>query len=106
MFNMYSISQDASLWAKPDEFNPDHFLNESGALAKDRVEWILPFGAGKRRCIGEQLARMELFIFFATLLQKCSFSSVPGQELSIEPVMSFGNEAPAYEVIITPRDTF
>jgi cytochrome P450 len=43
---------------------------------------IVPFGVGKRRCLGEALAKVELFLFFANLLHKFDIRSVDGDILS------------------------
>lgn len=46
------------------------------------------FFIGRRMCPGESLARMELFIFFITLLQHFRFSPAPGvteEELDLTP---------------------
>ncbi|MEQ2297566.1 hypothetical protein AMECASPLE_035955 [Ameca splendens] len=56
---------------------PAHFLNKDGKFFKRDA--FLPFLAGHRMCPGESLARMELFISFATLLQHFRF--VPHLEL-------------------------
>eukprot|EP00079_Xenopus_tropicalis_P018790 XP_004921009.1 PREDICTED: cytochrome P450 2K1-like [Xenopus tropicalis] len=71
-----SVLKDKTQFDAPEEFNPNHFLDSEGNFLKK--EAFMPFSAGRRACPGEILARMELFIFFTSLLQKFSFHSPPG----------------------------
>ncbi|KAJ8388423.1 hypothetical protein AAFF_G00132990 [Aldrovandia affinis] len=85
--NLSSVLNDKNEWETPDVFNPGHFLDSQGQFL--RREAFLPFSAGKRVCLGEQLARMELFLFFTALLQRFTFSPPPGVELSLEGQFGF-----------------
>uniref|UniRef100_A0A673K1L4 Cytochrome P450 2G1-like n=1 Tax=Sinocyclocheilus rhinocerous TaxID=307959 RepID=A0A673K1L4_9TELE len=59
----------------------------------------------KRSCVGESLARMELFLFIVSLLQKFSFSSPKGPDgVDTSPELSsFGNMPRFYDLIASPR---
>ncbi|XP_029451956.1 cytochrome P450 2K6-like [Rhinatrema bivittatum] len=70
-----SVLYDKSQFEKPTEFNPQHFLNSEGSFIKK--EAFMPFGAGRRICAGETLAKMELFLFFVSLLQRFTFRPPP-----------------------------
>ncbi|XP_032087338.1 cytochrome P450 2F2-like [Thamnophis elegans] len=65
--NIQSAHHDESQWKFPNEFNPSNFLNEEGEFVKP--EAFLAFSAGPRVCLGENLARMELFLFFTSILR-------------------------------------
>ncbi|XP_069461879.1 cytochrome P450 2K6-like [Ambystoma mexicanum] len=71
-----SVLNDTNHFEKPEEFNPQHFLDSAGNFVKN--EAFMPFSAGRRVCAGENLAKMELFLFFASLLQKFTFCPPAG----------------------------
>ncbi|XP_031214087.1 cytochrome P450 2D26 isoform X2 [Mastomys coucha] len=75
--NLSSVLKDETVWEKPLRFHPEHFLDAQGHFVKH--EAFMPFSAGRRSCLGEPLARMELFLFFTCLLQRFSFSVPAGQ---------------------------
>ncbi|XP_028639798.1 cytochrome P450 2D26 [Grammomys surdaster] len=75
--NLSSVLKDETVWEKPLRFHPEHFLDAQGNFVKH--EAFMPFSAGRRACLGEPLARMELFLFFTCLLQRFSFSVPTGQ---------------------------
>ncbi|XP_053711484.1 cytochrome P450 2U1 isoform X2 [Synchiropus splendidus] len=65
--NLWSVHRDPTVWEEPDSFNPTRFLDAEGKLI--RKESFIPFGIGRRVCMGEQLAKMELFLMVTNLLQ-------------------------------------
>ncbi|CAK5088305.1 unnamed protein product [Meloidogyne enterolobii] len=71
-----AVLADGEVFENPEEFNPERFLDENGKLKK--VDELIPFSIGKRQCLGEALARMELFLFLGNLLNKYKF--MPGND--------------------------
>ncbi|PIN97146.1 hypothetical protein AB205_0165090 [Aquarana catesbeiana] len=96
-----SVLRDKAYFEKPDEFYPEHFLDSEGNLKKN--EAFIPFSLGKRSCAGENLAKMELFLFFTTLLQNFSFQAPPGAVLDLTPALGFTNAPLPYKICAIPR---
>nr|DBA19427.1 TPA: hypothetical protein GDO54_015265 [Pyxicephalus adspersus] len=85
-----SVLYDKTQWKTPDEFNPNHFLDADGKFVKHDA--FMPFSAGRRACVGESLAKMELFLIFTGLLQTFTLCPAPGvstEDLSIMPNNGF-----------------
>uniref|UniRef100_A0A3B4H914 Cytochrome P450 2F2-like n=1 Tax=Pundamilia nyererei TaxID=303518 RepID=A0A3B4H914_9CICH len=100
---LHSVLKDEKRWATPRSFNPQHFLDNNGNFKKNPA--FLPFSAGKRSCIGESLACMEIFLFLVSLLQHFTFSCPGGPDsIDLSPEYSgFANLPRRYTIIATPR---
>ncbi|XP_068599257.1 cytochrome P450 2J2-like [Brachionichthys hirsutus] len=99
--NLTSVLLDKNEWETPFTFNPGHFLTKEGTFEKRAA--FIPFSAGKRLCLGETLARMEIFLFFTSFMQHFTISMPAG----VKPVMDsrFGVTLapPPYDICATSR---
>ncbi|XP_060119163.1 cytochrome P450 2K6-like [Heteronotia binoei] len=101
---LYSVLYDEAQWEKPLKFYPEHFLDSEGKFRKR--EAFMPFSAGRRVCAGEILARMELFLFFVSLLQRFTFQPAPGtseEDLDLTPAIGFILSPMTYNLCALPR---
>ncbi|KAM4042264.1 cytochrome P450 2C5-like isoform 2-T4 [Anomaloglossus baeobatrachus] len=96
-----SVLFDKDHFVKADEFYPGHFLDSKGNFV--RKEAFMPFSAGKRSCVGESLAKMELFLFFTKLLQNFTFKAPPGAILDFNPAVGFLCGPVAYKTCAISR---
>lgn len=77
---IWDIHQDPRYWENPTEFQPSRFINAEGRTF--RPENFMPFGTGRRICLGDQMAMMELFTAFSALLLRYNFK--PSFEAQID----------------------
>ncbi|KAI4875129.1 hypothetical protein NFI96_000856 [Prochilodus magdalenae] len=82
--NQWSVNHDPQKWQDPHIFNPSRFLDETGAIDKDLTNSVMIFSTGKRRCIGDHIAKTEIFLFLAILLHQCTFDSNPSEPLTMD----------------------
>ena len=76
MANLWGFMKDPDVWHEAEMFRPERFLQETESGIKlIRHEQFVPYGIGRRICMGETLAKDTLFIFMATLVKNLKFEN-------------------------------
>lgn len=85
---LYLLHHDPALFADPHRFLPERFLG----AAPDGAAW-LPWGGGRKRCLGHRLAFLELQTIVAATLAR----------FALEPAHAAPERARWRSVIVTPH---
>ena len=104
--SLYNIMNDPNTFSNPHTFNPDRFLDENGHFVSN--DKVVPFGIGKRICLGQTLADKEFYIFCSGILQQFEMEKAPEHQLpSYDYDESFPagiiRSVPPYHVILKNR---
>nr|XP_018667221.1 methyl farnesoate epoxidase isoform X1 [Ciona intestinalis] len=75
MSNIWRVHNDPEYWKNPEKFSPERHLDSEGRFVPSNR--VLSFAVGHRSCLGIQLARVELFLFYASTLKKYEFQVDP-----------------------------
>ncbi|XP_022080874.1 cytochrome P450 2J6-like [Acanthaster planci] len=100
--NLWQVLNDPCEWTNPKQFRPERFLDRHGNLV--RREKFIPFGVGRRFCLGENLAKMEVFLVFTILLHHFTFKAPEGATITFKAVESLTLAPVPYKVIAVARD--
>ncbi|XP_014679542.1 PREDICTED: cytochrome P450 2D14-like [Priapulus caudatus] len=101
--NFTAILNDPKYFPEPEMFSPERHLDAEGKFVK--IEAVIPFSIGRRACPGEALARMELFLFFTSILQNYDISLPEGvTEPSLAGDLGIVWMAKPYQLCCVPRE--
>ncbi|XP_071944058.1 cytochrome P450 2U1-like [Antedon mediterranea] len=101
--NIWAVMHDQTTWHEPEKFKPERFIDEKSNLIK--IEQLIPFSVGRRSCPGEQLARINLYLFFTHLVHQFKFELPPDKPRpTTEPHVGATLSPKPYQLIITKRN--
>ncbi|XP_074204506.1 steroid 21-hydroxylase isoform X3 [Camelus bactrianus] len=98
--NLQGAHLDETVWEQPHEFRPDRFLGPGANPC------VLAFGCGARVCLGEPLARLELFVVLVHLLRAFTLLPPAGALPSLQPYPYCGLnlKIQPFQVRLQPRE--
>nr|BBD34766.1 putative cytochrome P450 [Eschscholzia californica subsp. californica] len=85
LVNIYAMHYDPGIWTDPSKFMPERFLDEDhggggGGMSAMERSWI-PFGAGRRICAGMEVAKIQVALTLANLVNSFEWNNVREGEL-------------------------
>jgi cytochrome P450 len=83
---IHHIHHDERWWPEPEVFDPTRFF---GDAAKNRPRSAyLPFGGGRRICIGQSFALMEMVLMTSIMSQRFTFDLVHDHPVELEATLT------------------
>ncbi|XYI02134.1 cytochrome P450 [Sorangium sp. So ce1128] len=98
----YALHRDPDLFPDPERFDPDRWLS-------DRAETVprgamIPFGAGRRKCIGDAFGMAEAVIVLSTIGGRWRLRPIAGTKIRPVPMMTLNPGAVPMRVEAHYRD--
>ena len=83
IYNVAEVHLNPEYFPEPEKFKPERFLSQDGKryVKDDRV---IGFGTGKRSCPGEPLARIQVFLYTTSFIQKYHISAPKDSKYSLK----------------------
>ncbi|HEV3322638.1 MAG TPA: cytochrome P450 [Solirubrobacteraceae bacterium] len=85
------VHHDPAIYPEPQAFRPERFIESEGGKAPGTYTWI-PFGGGRRRCLGASFALLEMKLALRAVLERCE----------LHPVGARGEQARRRNITVSP----
>jgi cytochrome P450 len=85
------VHHDPAIYPEPRAFRPERFIEREGGKAPGTYTWI-PFGGGRRRCLGASFALLEMKLALRAVLERCE----------LQPVGARGEPARRRNITVSP----
>jgi cyclooctatin synthase len=99
LFSPYCVHRDPAIFRDPEQFDPDRWLPEN--TSKAQREAFLTFGAGPRKCLGQEFSMTEAALIVATVLQ--NYRLRPGPGTSTRPARTISLRPSALHMVVESR---
>ncbi len=96
----YLLHRNAEFWPNPEGFDPRRFLPERTA-ARPRYAFM-PFGGGRRICVGAGLAQLEATLALAILTQSARLDLVSGAPVRARADVTLHPRGPVTVMVMPP----
>ncbi|HEY3829365.1 MAG TPA: cytochrome P450 [Solirubrobacteraceae bacterium] len=84
--SIWSTHRDPKVWPNPAGYDPRRWL---GDAPKERSRFAyLPFGGGRRICVGQGFAMLNATLLAAMIAQRFRFDFVPGSKIVLDPTVT------------------
>ncbi|KAI3454392.1 hypothetical protein Pfo_011055 [Paulownia fortunei] len=107
LIHTWAIGRDPACWQEPEKFMPERFLNSSVDFRGFDFQ-LIPFGAGRRICLGLEFAATSIDHTIANLVHKFDWAlpdGAKGEDLDVteKPGVTYGKK---YPLVLLPTKCY
>lgn len=105
LVNVWKIQHDPDIWTDPFEFQPERFLTSKKEIdVKGQHFELIPFGSGRRMCLGISFALEALLLILASILHEFDFQNPSNDKIDMSESPGLTNlKATPLELLVAPR---
>ena len=102
MNNTWAVHHDERVWPDNEAFLPERWLDDDGKYVFQQ-NGFLPFSVGRRSCVGESFAKLELHMLTTMLLQRYILKPAPGKRIDLNTIDGFVVRSPDQDIYVERR---
>ncbi|KAM0019199.1 putative cytochrome P450 [Helianthus debilis subsp. tardiflorus] len=105
LVNIWKIHPDPQIWAAPFEFRPERFMTSDKEIdVKGRHFELIPFGSGRRICLGMSFALEAMQLILANIIHGFEFQNPSNDQIDMKESPGLINhKATPLELLVAPR---